>query len=534
MAKRRRKEFSTLDEESKLLYWKDQNKPWHKYLSIVHQGVDLKEIDFRSRRIFKFYCENCGHLLELSPLDLTREGSWCRFCSGKPELCNRAKECGICSVNTIASCGQIIVDNWSSKNNASPWQVRKQSTKKFIFDCGDCNKEYEALPSNISKSGIMCVCCTNPRVICKRERCDICFKKSFSYHYPERVSCWSDKNLLKPDKVTKGTDHAFLFDCGTCGHEFETMLSRINSGQQWCQYCSNTQKLCSDPNCRVCLDRSFASFDPEKVAQWSNKNTISPGNVKKRSDTKYLFDCHKCGHEFKCTLRAVTGELKSWCYYCVNKRLCIDTRKCGTCFVKTFASVADKMVLDSYSEKNELRPYQIFYGTDKKIIFDCHTCGTEFTTTPNNITNVNSWCNHCSSKRNKAINKVCSILDGLHLKYTLEVGIKLNNRPLHWDVTCSFQGTEFFIESDGAQHFSVEGMNRVSRGKLSPERVVAKFNDQRARDLLKETYINVNNGLLFRFSYRQTSKIESIVVKMLEHVKAGKTGVVYMDDIYWT
>lgn len=130
--------------------------------------------------------------------------------------------------------------------------------------------------------------------------------------------------------------------------------------------------------------------------------------------------------------------------------------------------------------------------------------------------------------------KLGIVFDIVGVKYKLEETIWLDGRPLRWDATCSTANSEeFFVESDGPQHFSEEFMNRVSRRQLSKERVRAKFQDQRARDLLKEKHINDTGGLLFRFSYRQTAEIESLVAKMLEHAVKGTTGVVYMDSIYW-
>ena len=129
--------------------------------------------------------------------------------------------------------------------------------------------------------------------------------------------------------------------------------------------------------------------------------------------------------------------------------------------------------------------------------------------------------------------RLTSVFDSVGVKYKLEETIRLDGRPLHWDATCSIDGKEFFVESDGPQHFSENFMNRVSRRQLSKERVRAEFQDQRARDLLKEKHINDTGDLLFRFSYRQTAEIESLVAKMLEHAVKGTTGVVYMDSIYW-
>lgn len=375
------------------------------------------------------------------------------------------------------------------------------------------------------------VACERSQYMCKEQSCSICYTKSFKFHFPEKARQWSQVNTVSPDKVSKATDHKYYFDCEGCGHQIKISPCEINAGR-WCIYCNSRKKLCTDEDCESCFKNSFASFHSTKVEQWSSKNPLSPRQVKLRSDTKHLFDCKVCGHEFAITLRKVTVD-NAWCMYCTNKKLCQDPSKCSDCFRKTFAFYVSENVLKSYSKKNKLGAHQIFYGSDKKVIFDCWRCYTTFKTSPNSITNLNSWCSHCASKRNKAIEKLCNVLDDRNVSYSLEVRISLANRSLFWDVSCNFEGIDFFIESDGPHHFSAEGVTLVSRRTLKGDRAIRAFQSQRTRDLLKETYINVNNGLLFRFSYRQTAQIEALVAKMLETVRSGKTGVVYMDDIYW-
>jgi len=123
-------------------------------------------------------------------------------------------------------------------------------------------------------------------------------------------------------------------------------------------------------------------------------------------------------------------------------------------------------------------------------------------------------------------------LDNKNIKYTPEVSIDLG-RKLKWDVVCEIDDKIFYIESDGLQHFSLNGMVRVTRNKLDKCHVEKRFKKQQDSDLIKEKYIRDNNKLLFRFSYRQTGKIEELVNEMLEKVKLGVKGVIYMDDIYW-
>lgn len=59
---------------------------------------------------------------------------------------------------------------------------------------------------------------------------------------------------------------------------------------------------------------------------------------------------------------------------------------------------------------------------------------------------------------------------------------------------------------------------------------IGSFKDQRERDRLKESFIRETNGILFRFSYRQISRLDELVAAMLDDVESGGGSTVkYMD-----
>jgi len=157
----------------------------------------------------------------------------------------------------------------------------------------------------------MANCNGNRRRLCSDDNCDNCLNNSFASN--PKVEFWSNKNKLKPRQVFKSSGSKYIFDC-TCGHEFNTALSKITNSGRWCPYCAN-QKLCSDDNCDSCLNKSFASSP--KVEFWSNKNKLKPRQVFKSSGSKYIFDC-ECGHEFNTRLDSITNS-GAWCPLCKNK-----------------------------------------------------------------------------------------------------------------------------------------------------------------------------------------------------------------------
>lgn len=515
-----KRSFSEIEDKTKLEAWSDKNplKPC--------------EIGLYSHKKAWFDCVTCGHEFSSHIYSITN-GNWCSYCANN-KLCDDVLNCQSCLPKTFyAFSDKDKLSLWAEKNAFNPWEVFLTSGKKAWFDCSKCGHEFQKSLDNVTNGG-WCPYCVNNKLCEDVQNCQSCLPKTF-YSFPDKdkVGAWAERNTFNPWEVFMTSGKKAWFDCRECGHEFESILSNITIHNSWCPFCSNS-KICENSmTCEICLPKTFyGASDEHKVGAWSEKNEFSPWEVFRSVRKKAWFDCHECGHDFEGSLNDITTRDR-WCPYCSHTKLCNDPRECEKCLPKTFYGGSDEYRVTSWSEKNTLQPWQVFLSSAKKVWFDCKDCGHEFQSALTDIKASGTWCPHCSSKRNKSIEKLCSHLENFDIKYKLESKIKLGGRSLLWDASCTFEDTEFFIESDGAQHFTVEGMNRVTKGKLSLERVLAKFNDQRARDLLKETYIRVNNGILFRFSYRQTSQIKSLVSKVLEVVKSGKTGVFYLDDIYW-
>jgi hypothetical protein len=271
---------------------------------------------------------------------------------------------------------------WSSRNVLKPEQVYKSTKSKYLFDC-KCRHCFDCSLDNV-KSGKWCPYCVNKK-LCGLNDCKMCYDKSFASS--DKAIFWSNKNELKPINVFLNSNHNYLFDC-ECGHTFECSLNNVTSGG-WCGYCSNPPKrLCDDNSCKQCYDKSFASSD--KAIFWSNKNELKPREVFKSSSSIYLFDCD-CGHTIENQLNYITSG--RWCSYCVNQKLC-DDNNCKQCYDKSFAS-SDKAIF--WSNKNELKPRDVFKSSFSSICwFDCE-CGHTFECSLNNITSGGNWCGYCSN-----------------------------------------------------------------------------------------------------------------------------------------
>jgi very-short-patch-repair endonuclease len=148
------------------------------------------------------------------------------------------------------------------------------------------------------------------------------------------------------------------------------------------------------------FENSFASH--EKAKYWSDKNLLKPNQVSLNSNKKYWFNCN-CGHEINISLGNVnTG---CWCSYCSNppKKLC-DKEDCKQCFEKSFVS-HDKSKY--WSDKNELKPRQIFKNSHNKYWFKCNICSHIFDTVLSSINN-GIWCPYCNGNHKLCDNNDCN------------------------------------------------------------------------------------------------------------------------------
>jgi very-short-patch-repair endonuclease len=164
--------------------------------------------------------------------------------------------------------------------------------------------------------------------------------------------------------------------------------------------------------------------------------------------------------------------------FCSNQKLC-DNENCSICFEKSFAN-HEKSIF--WSEKNNLKPRQIFMKTHKKYIFDCNYCNKDYISAISNITNAKRWC---SCQVNKTNTKIKEILEPLFPKIISEYKVEWCKNITFLPFDFCIEEYKIIVELDGEQHFS-----QVSNWK-SPEFV-------QARDRYKEACALANGYTIIR------------------------------------
>ncbi len=153
--------------------------------------------------------------------------------------------------------------------------------------------------------------------------------------------------------------------------------------------CFKKKGVCHDITCENCKPRRFCFH--LKAKYWSKKNIIDITQISNGCNEKYWFNCDICPHDFNTRISKITDiKLSSWCPYCAHKQLC-NNENCDWCNPLSF-KFHEKAKY--WSDKNELKPWQVFMNSGKKFWFNCNICPHDFESSLNHIF-YKKWCPHC-------------------------------------------------------------------------------------------------------------------------------------------
>ena len=266
------------------------------------------EVALNSHKKFWFDCNKCGHSFETRLKIITRFNSWCPYCSNQ-KLCED-NECKSCFEKSFASHEK---SKYLHDKTINPRTLFKNTHKKFLFDCDKCMHSFETTLQNLNQRNNWCYyCSTHCVTLCKDEKCNQCFEKSFAS--VERSKYLHDKTI-NPRTLFKNTHKKFLFDCDKCMHSFETRLSNLNQQNTWCNFCAH-KKLCENNECKACFEKSFASHEKSKYWDIEKNNGINPRDIFKDCGKKYWINCNKCYQSFEINITSCNSIC---CPFCINK-----------------------------------------------------------------------------------------------------------------------------------------------------------------------------------------------------------------------
>lgn len=337
---------------------------------------------------------------------------------------------------------------WNKEKNGdkNPSIICKSTSKKYWFDCSECNHIFESKIIDITRlnNSTWCPFCSNNK-LCNDANCKFCFEKSFASHLKSQYWNKEKNGYATPRNIFKGTSKRYWLNCIDCNHVFKGKIFSISHENSWCCFCAN-RKLCDDETCQLCFEKSFAYYERSKI--WSSKNgDVTPRQVFKGTQAKYWFKCHDCNHEFQSMPNDMI-RTNNGCPFCTNCKLCTD-ETCKICFEKSFASHEKSLYWNK--EKNvNINPRQIFKGTIKKYWFDCDNCKSTFKSKINHITFSKSWCPYCVNKtESKLYDILVNHFPTIIRQFKQEWCRNLSYLPFDF---CILEH-KIIIELDGMQHF---------------------------------------------------------------------------------
>lgn len=270
--------------------------------------LNPRQVLKNSNKKYWFNCDRCPHQFDIG-LNHINGGRWCSYCSNPPKRLCEDFNCQQCYEKSFASSDKA--QYWSKKNETSPRQIFKNSSKYCFFICW-CGHELHISLNNVTNGKAWCRYCAH-QALCENPDCKQCYENSFASH-PKAIF-WSPENKRSPREVFKSSSsNKYDFNC-ECGHTFDAYPTTVTEGS-WCPYCcTSTRKLCDKTNCHQCYERSFASHT--KSQYWSATNVIHPRLVAKFSHNQYVFDCPDCSRAF--TIGVSFVSIGQWCTCIRNK-----------------------------------------------------------------------------------------------------------------------------------------------------------------------------------------------------------------------
>lgn len=327
-------------------------------------------------------------------------------------------------------------NQWSINNKFKLDELYQNSSKKCEFKCDICLHLFEMKINDVVDRNRWCPYCANQK-LCDLDECIMCFEKSFAFSFNSEFVTWNTTlNDLTPRQVTSGSGKSMFFDCKKCKHAFKRVVKDFKKSSTGCSYCAS--KILCDINCKICLDKSFASDIKSKFLK-----NVDPRTILKYSNVVHEFSC-ECGHDFTMEISKVSNG--HWCQYCCNppKLLC-DNNECKQCEDKSFAS--NPKSLHWNYKLNKLTPRQVFKNSNDKFYFTCEICNFDFDTALHHVAD-NKWCPKCVNKTELKLN---NWLTEYFKNVKVQKNLKFNNTYRLYD----FYLPEFnlLIELDGRQHF---------------------------------------------------------------------------------
>jgi hypothetical protein len=191
---------------------------------------------------------------------------------------------------------------------------------------------------------------------------------------------------LDPYRVAPMSRRSVWWRCGSCGHEWRTLLGTRARGYG----CPECQRLASiGRRMPVARERSLAVLRPELAAELhpTRNGDLDASTVARWSVQPVWWRCSDCGHEWR-----VTPQNRAGCPRCSARRPVARER--------SLAVLRPELAAELHPTRNgDLDPYSLGASADRKVWWQCRYCGREWQARVAGRLHSPGGCPSCAKRR---------------------------------------------------------------------------------------------------------------------------------------
>lgn len=138
--------------------------------------------------------------------------------------------------NSFGALFPTLLEEWDEENNqVDPFKVLPGSNKKYHWICKKCGYRFVQALSARTMAHKGCPLCAHQVLVPGIN--------DLATQYPEVAAEWDyDKNLLRPNQVSGGTNKKYWWKCKSCGHEWEAVVASRTKLGRGCPLCKKNKK----------------------------------------------------------------------------------------------------------------------------------------------------------------------------------------------------------------------------------------------------------------------------------------------------
>lgn len=308
-------------------------------------NVTPDDVNVNAKKEYWWICPKCGYSWKASP-GSRRSQRGCPVCDGHKVVWS--------GHNDLASQKPELMEDWDYSKNVGidPSKVRVFSQKKVWWKCHICGYEWYCAISQRS-SGNGCAYCAGLVTVAG--------KNDLSTTDPDIAAEWDyERNgNLRPNQFKSGSDKEVWWRCIKCGHEWKAAIK--------------TRKIAGCPACAGRLRSGYndvATLNPELLADWDYKRNgaLTPDRIAAGSHHKVWWSCHTCGYEWQSVVKTRTNGVG--CPRCSGRIVWKGHND--------FATKCPDIIKEWDYSKNQERPDEVSFRSNKKIWWKCPVCGNNY------------------------------------------------------------------------------------------------------------------------------------------------------------